>query len=242
MARTRVTHEVDPATIDDNAQSPEIAIFAKTLNRLMVEKRVHQDDMAQALGIATGSISAYRNGKKEPRLSMIVKIANYLSVDCHYLMTGIQAENYVCSNELGLSEKAISRLHEVSEYIKANPAGLVQNPYDVLLAFDGPEYTLQPDGKKVSASKVFGVSLSNYLHERATETGPDAIANLDDEDNAELFSLSEQLAAIGYTVVPKQVVTNSILQDACDALRALFREYGDNMRGSADNGQHKEGV
>lgn len=237
MARVRTTHEVDPATIDDNAQSPEIAIFAKTLNRLMVEKCVHQDDMAQALGIATGSISAYRNGKKEPRLSMIAKIANYLGVDCHYLMTGIQAKNYICSNELGLSEKAISRLHEVSEYIKAHPSGFVPNPYDVLLAFDGPEFTMQPEGKRVSASKVFEVSLTTYLHERATEVGPDGIAGLDDEDNTELLSLAEQLAVIGYTVAPKQVVTASMLQDACDALRALFQGYGDNMRGSQTSGK-----
>lgn len=224
--------------IDDNAQSPEIAVFAKTLNRLMVERNVHQDDMAQSLGIATGSISAYRNGKKEPRLSMIVKIAAYLNVDCHYLMTGIQAKNYICSNELGLSEKAISRLHEVSEYIRANPVGFVQNPYDILLAFDGPEYVLQPDGKKVNASRVFWVQLSEYLHERATEVCPDSISELDDDENEELFLLSEQLAAIGYTVAPKQVVTSAILQEACDALRALFQEYGNNMRGRAENGKH----
>ena len=238
MARARATHEVDPATIDDNAQSLEIAVFAKTLNRLMVEKHVHQDNMAQALGISTGSISAYRNGKKEPRLSMIVKIADYLGVDCHYLMTGIQAKNYISSNELGLSDKAISRLHEVSEYIKAHPPGFVHNPYDILLAFDGPAFTFQPEGEHVSASKVFGVSLSNYLHERATEAGPDIIAHLDDESNAELLSLSEQLAMIGYTVVPKQVVTDSSLHDACDALKALFREYGDNMKRGQSNGQH----
>lgn len=110
MARERATHEVDPATIDDNAQSPEIATFAKTLNRLMVEKHIHQEDMAQAVGIATGSVSAYRNGKKEPRLSMIVKIADYLGVDCHYLMTGVQAGHYAIASELGLSDATIHEL------------------------------------------------------------------------------------------------------------------------------------
>lgn len=238
MPRKRTTHEVDSAAIEENAQSPEMAMFAKTLNTLLVEKSIHQEDMAQALGVATGSISSWRNGKKEPRLSTIVKIADYLGVDCHYLMTGVRAENYVCSNELGLSEKAISRLREASEYIRANPPGFIQNAYDVLLSFDGPEYTLQPEGRKVSASEVFRVSLSSYLHERSTEVGADMIADLDEETHAELLSLQEQLAVIGYTVTPKQAVTSTMLQDACDALKALFQEYGDNMGGRSDNGKH----
>ena len=79
MSRKRIPHEVDTAAIEENAQSPEMAIFAKTLNALLVEKNVHQDDMARALGISTGSISSWRNGKKEPRLSMIIKIADYLA-------------------------------------------------------------------------------------------------------------------------------------------------------------------
>lgn len=240
MARTRTTHDVDDAVIDENTKDrPELAVFAKTLNRLLVENGIHQDDLAKALNISSGIISNYRNGRKEPRLSMIVKIANYLDVDCHYLMTGVQAKNYTVANDLGLSEKAISKLHELSEYIKANPPGLVQNPYDVLLSFEGPEiYTLQPDGINVTASKVFEVSLSEYLHERSMEVEPNMIADLDDESQKELFLLNEQLANIGHTVVPKQKVINSILQDACDALKALFREYGDNMRGGGNDGKH----
>lgn len=113
MPRKRIPHEVDTAAIEENAQSPEMATFAKTLNSLLVEKNVHQDDMAQALGISTGSVSSWRNGKKEPRLSMIIKVADYLGVDCHYLMTGIQAENYACSNDLGLSAGVINWLKSI---------------------------------------------------------------------------------------------------------------------------------
>ena len=114
MSRKRIPHEVDTAAIEENAQSPEMAIFAKTLNALLVEKNVHQDDMARALGISTGSISSWRNGKKEPRLSMIIKIADYLGVDCHYLMTGVQAETYVCSSDLGLSAGVINWLKSIT--------------------------------------------------------------------------------------------------------------------------------
>ena len=69
MARTRIPHEVDDAIIEKNTKGrPEMTIFAKTLNRLLVEKGIHQDDLAQALGISSGSISSYRRGEKEPRL------------------------------------------------------------------------------------------------------------------------------------------------------------------------------
>jgi len=112
MARSRVPHEVDDNVIDANAQIPEIATFAKTLNQLLIEKHVHQEDLAQALGISTGSISSYRNGKKEPRLSMIVKIANYLGADCHYLMTGVKSENATFSRDACLSDKAAEIMKE----------------------------------------------------------------------------------------------------------------------------------
>ena len=107
MTRTREVHDVDEANIDLNANgSPEKAAFAKTLNKVIKENGIHQEELAKTLGISTGSISEYRNGKKEPRLTMIVRLADYLGVDCHYLMTGIHAENYKCADDLGLSQIA----------------------------------------------------------------------------------------------------------------------------------------
>lgn len=116
MARTRIPHEVDDAIIEGNTKGrPEITTFAKTLNHLLVKKGIHQDDLAQALGISSGSISSYRRGEKEPRFTMIVKIADYLGVDCHYLMTGVRAEHYSAANELGLSEDAVDFLCDLKE-------------------------------------------------------------------------------------------------------------------------------
>ena len=64
MTRSRTQHEVDSEKIKENASSPEIKRFAETFNSILVEKKIHQDDLAHALGIATGSVSSYRNGKK----------------------------------------------------------------------------------------------------------------------------------------------------------------------------------
>lgn len=117
MTRTRIAHEVDGETIDTNTQGrPELATFAKTLNRLLIEKGIHQDDLATALGISSGSISNYRNGKKEPRMAMILKIADYLEVDCHYLMTGVRSENAQLKKQIGLSDKAVDLLKKETQY------------------------------------------------------------------------------------------------------------------------------
>ena len=116
MTRTREVHDVDEANIDLNANgSPEKAAFAKTLNKVIKENGIHQEQLAKTLGISTGSISEYRNGKKEPRLTMIVRLADYLGVDCHYLMTGIHAENYKCADDLGLSEGAIKSIKSLKQ-------------------------------------------------------------------------------------------------------------------------------
>ena len=108
MARSRVPHEVDIADIKKHTSIPEMETFAKTFNQLLIEKKIHQDDLARDIGISTGSISSYRNGKKEPRLSMIVKIADYLDVDCHYLMTGIKSECALSAKETGLSQESLN--------------------------------------------------------------------------------------------------------------------------------------
>lgn len=226
MPRKRIPHEVNTDIIEENAQSLEMAIFAKTLNTLLVEKGVHQDDMAQALGISTGSISSWRNGKKEPRLSMIVKIANYLGVDCHYLITGIQSENYICSKELGLSERAIVHLKEIEAYSRENPAGLVPNPINALLSSEGPAFNLWSGEIQVSAFKVFWVELASYIHERMTEPKMESVQELNEQQHDDLFALSESLAEYGYTIMAKHDAAEIHLQNACDALKALFRVEG----------------
>lgn len=119
MSKKRVPHSVDPSVIEENTagiDGKDRRTFAMTLNQLMEEKGVAQDEMADALGISTGSISNYRSGKTEAKLSAIIKIANYLGVDCHYLMTGNRAENALVASELGLSDKVLDRLRKEAAY------------------------------------------------------------------------------------------------------------------------------
>ena len=115
MARSRIVHSVDTEEIKESAKNEQTQVFAQTLNDLLVEKNIHQDDFAKAIGVATGTISAYRHGTKEPKLSILIEMAKYLEVDCNFLMTGVKAENNVISSKLGLSDGAIEKLKAIYE-------------------------------------------------------------------------------------------------------------------------------
>lgn len=110
MAKKRVPHAVDPAEIEKNAAGTPQYTFANTLNRLMEEKGIDQEKMAEDLRLSTGIIHNYRHGKTEPKLSAIVNLANYLHVDCHYLLTGVKAENSTLAKDIGLNETSINLL------------------------------------------------------------------------------------------------------------------------------------
>lgn len=111
--KARITYSLDEANIRDNAFKRDdgqvLFNFAKTLNRLLEEKGIDQERMAADLSIAEGSISNYRSGKTEPKLSAIVKIANYLGVDCQYLMTGVQSK-HTALHDAGLSSGSIEKI------------------------------------------------------------------------------------------------------------------------------------
>lgn len=124
MRKKREPHSVDSLLIVSNAAdkfpgdekaAKQFSVFAITLNDLMERKGKDQEAMAKELGISEGSISNYRNGKSEPGLMSIIKIAEYLDVDCHYLMTGVSAKNKTISSNTGLSDDAISALTSLNK-------------------------------------------------------------------------------------------------------------------------------
>lgn len=86
-----------------------IADFAIRLDALMYDKGKAQETMAHDLNISVGAISNYRNGKAEPTMENLIKIAAYLGVDCHYLITGIKATN-AQNSTFGLQQDAIDWL------------------------------------------------------------------------------------------------------------------------------------
>ena len=128
MARSRIAHEVDTAVIEERAKNEQTKIFAQTLNTLLSEKNIHQDDFATAVGLSVGIISQYRRGIKEPKMCALIKMADYLGVDCQYLMTGVKAENAAIASELGLSDGAIKMIrHEIADGKKEALNAVLEN-------------------------------------------------------------------------------------------------------------------
>lgn len=121
--KKREPHSVDSVDIAENTKNrfpgdsvkaKALATFAMTLNRELEKQEIDQDLMAEDLKISTGIISNYRNGKSEPSLTKLLKIADYLKVDCSYLMTGVSAKNHTVHSDLGLSEEAIQVLRYIN--------------------------------------------------------------------------------------------------------------------------------
>lgn len=112
----RIAHELDDADIRDSAKNERLRIFAQNLNRLLSERNIHQVAFAKAVGISTGSLSDYRHGIKEPKLSALLKMADYLEIDCHYLMTGTRSKYSDATGELGLSDKAMEMLKKEARH------------------------------------------------------------------------------------------------------------------------------
>lgn len=106
----RAAHSVDPAVIEANAKgSPERCIFAKTLNYLLEAHGIDQEKMADDLDLSEGAIHNYRTGKTDPKLTAVVKIAEYLHVDCDYLMRGVESKHTAVA-ELGLTNESIEKM------------------------------------------------------------------------------------------------------------------------------------
>lgn len=129
MPRKRTTQSVDVAIIEENASCAEIATFAKTLNTLLEKRKMHQSELEKETGIASGTISCYRNGKQAPGLVNLIKIANCLDVDCHYLMTGVRAGYALSAKRLGLSDAALSALKGISKGDNATLNAVLESPH-----------------------------------------------------------------------------------------------------------------
>ncbi|MBQ3019467.1 MAG: helix-turn-helix transcriptional regulator [Clostridia bacterium] len=64
----------------------EIGVMAERLRNLRAEKGMGQNALAEALGVSNASISYWENGKQEPSVSAIYKLAVYFDVSVDYLL------------------------------------------------------------------------------------------------------------------------------------------------------------
>lgn len=59
--------------------------FPEKIKDLREEKGISQEKLADQLGISHGIISFWENGKREPKLSNLILLAQYFGVSIDYL-------------------------------------------------------------------------------------------------------------------------------------------------------------
>ena len=63
-----------------------LKVFAQRLRALRIEKNLTQQELAETIGTVKLTISQYESCKREPVLSILIKLANALDVDIPYLI------------------------------------------------------------------------------------------------------------------------------------------------------------
>lgn len=63
-----------------------LKIFAERLKKLRIEKNLTQQELADMIGTVKSTISQYETCKREPVLSILIKLANALDVSIPYLI------------------------------------------------------------------------------------------------------------------------------------------------------------
>lgn len=76
------------------------------LKELMQEKGIQQQQMAEILNVSRASIYKYQQGKAEPNIETLVKIADYFDVSLDYLC-GRQNKNLIFADGLSDTQKKL---------------------------------------------------------------------------------------------------------------------------------------
>lgn len=66
-----------------------VKAFAANLREARARAGLTQEGLALATGLDIGNISRYESGEREPRISMVAKLAHGLGVDPRDLVEGI---------------------------------------------------------------------------------------------------------------------------------------------------------
>ena len=92
--------------------------FRNRLNQLLAEMGSNGDKLAQGADISKGSVSVYRQGKREPGMASFARIAQYLGVSTDYMLglTEVKATEPTLKSAceyVRLSDEAVKHLHGV---------------------------------------------------------------------------------------------------------------------------------
>ena len=60
--------------------------FGERLKNLRIENQMTQKEVAERIGLVSGSISAYEQGKKFPSVEVLIQLCNLFHVSSDYLL------------------------------------------------------------------------------------------------------------------------------------------------------------
>lgn len=88
-------------------------MLSQRLKQLRSENNLTQAQLADILGIAKTTLAAYEQGKSEPNITLLIKMANYFSVTIDYIVGKTNCSNtdyQPISDILSIDEKTIETL------------------------------------------------------------------------------------------------------------------------------------
>lgn len=105
-----------------------MAQFDRILKLLRTEKKMSQQELADALGISKSSINMYERGERQPNFEVLEIIADFFNVDIDYLLgrttktTKIINPNTIAAHFDGdeYTEEELNRIKEFAAFVKSN--------------------------------------------------------------------------------------------------------------------------
>lgn len=107
-------------------------MFAR-IDELLRERGISQTQLAHGIGVSTGNVSDWKNGKARPSVTVLVRIADYLNVSVDYLMGRTDIPN---AGELtDIYNLGITRWINDSAFSAENTARLKDNFCELLMRY-----------------------------------------------------------------------------------------------------------
>lgn len=121
-----------------------------------------QKDVAEYLGITEQALSFYERGKREPKLEMWIKLANYFGVPVDYLQ-GVE-ERFETTSELEQKSKHDAIWKGMAKTLRAASVGTItwEEAYQDLKRYQRKSDELRFEERRMTQQRMFDLALSTF--------------------------------------------------------------------------------